>query len=149
MTQPIIRGYGPGDEAALLRVWNRGLHADPINATTWRAKVLLDPNFDKEGCLIAEVDGEVRGFLLSLVRLVPFFNDGLELDRSWMTAFAVDPGWQLQGIGRALLATTLMEMLKKNYHAAWFMSTGEDAARLYAQLDFHEVRRFVAMTKEL
>ncbi len=314
MTQPVIRGYLPGDEAAVLRVWNAGLHADPINVTTWRAKVLLDANFDREGCLIAEVDGEVRGFLLSLVRRVPFFNDGWEPDRSWMTAFAVEPEWQGQGIGsalletaiarlrsmerktlevtsyvpnyftpgvdirayargvdfltkrgfdrsrdrismrveltgfqypeaiveriaklrsegievrpvtpydiaplldfiprhfswdwhreatgvlndlyngdprfvgmviakqgeevlgyaehrgerfgpfgvrpdlrsrgigRVLLATTLLEMLKKNYHAAWFMSTGEDAARLYAQLGFHEVRRFVGMTKEI
>lgn len=314
MAQPTIRGYRPADDAAILEVWNRGLIADPINVTTWRAKVLLDPNFDQEGCLIAEVDGEIRGFLLSLVRRVPFFNDGLEPDRSWMTAFTVDPAWQRQGIGtalldaaterlrrldrktleitsyvpnyftpgvdirayatgvdfltkrgfqrsrdqlsmrveltgfqlpeaiveriqklqadhievrpvtpadiaplldfiprhfswdwhreatgvlndlyngdprfvgmviarqgeevlgyaehrgerfgpfgvrpdlrsrgigRVLLATTLLEMLKKNYHAAWFMSTGEDAARLYAQLGFHEVRRFAAMKKEL
>jgi mycothiol synthase len=63
--------------------------------------------------------------------------------------FGVRPDLRSRGIGRVLLATTLMEMLKKNYHAAWFMSTGEDAARLYAQLGFHEVRRFVAMTKEL
>jgi len=314
MSQPVIRGYRASDEAAILRVWNRGLLADPINATTWRAKVLLDPNFDREGCLVAEVDGDVRGFLLSLVRHVPFFNDGLEPDAAWITAFAVDPAWhgrgigtkllaaavdrlnrldrtsvalspyvpnyftpgadvrayekgidflakrgfqiierpismraeltgfsvpapiaeclehlradnievrpvthndiaplldfiprhfswdwhreatgvfsdlyngdprfagmilahqgddvlgyaqhrgerfgpfgvrpelRSRGIGRVLLATTLSEMLKKNYHAAWFLWTGDDAARLYAQLGFHEVRRFAVMRKEL
>ncbi|MDQ4044688.1 MAG: GNAT family N-acetyltransferase [Chloroflexota bacterium] len=314
MSEVSIRPYQAIDEAGVLRTWNRGLYADPINATTWRAKVLLDPNFDREGCMVAEVDGEVQGFILSLVRRVPFFNDGLEPEKSWITAFAVDPAWQRQGIGgrlldaaverlrglgrttvalapyvpnyftpgadvraydhgitfltergfkiierpismraeltvftspqpvreriamlredgievrpatpediapvldfiprhfswdwhreatgvfndlyngdprfvgmvvarqhdevlgyaehrgerfgpfgvrpdlrswgigRALLATTLSEMLKKNFHAAWFLWTGDDAARLYGQLGFHEVRRFAVMRRDL
>jgi ribosomal protein S18 acetylase RimI-like enzyme len=98
-----VRPYAAADEAAVVRVWSAAMFADPINVTTWRAKVLLDPNFDREGCLVAEVDGEVRGFLLSLVRRVPFFNDGLQPDRSWITAFGVDPACQRQGIGSALL----------------------------------------------
>ncbi len=48
-----------------------------------------------------------------------------------------------------LLALTLSEMLKKNYHAAWFLWTGDDAARLYSQVGFHEVRRFAVLRKEL
>lgn len=314
MSPTVIRPYHAADEAALLRTWNGALVADPINATTWRAKVLLDPNFDAASCLVAEAEGELRGFLLSLVRRVPFFNDGLEPDLSWITAFAVAPGWQGKGIGSALLAaaeerlrglgrtsvalspyvpnyftpgadakayaggiefltqrgfevserpismraeltgfrlpdavaeraealtadgvevrpvtpadivpildfiprhftwdwhreatgvlndlyngdprvvgmivarqgeevlgyaqhrlerfgpfgvrpdlrsrgigrvllgTTLQEMLKKNLHAAWFLWTGDDAARLYAQLGFHEVRRFAVLRKML
>jgi mycothiol synthase len=103
VTQPTIRGYRPEDEAALLAVWNAALWADPINATTWRAKVLLDPNFDQDGCLVAEADGAVRGFLLSLVRRVPFFGQGYEPERAWITAFGVAPEWQGRGIGAALL----------------------------------------------
>ncbi|MBA3274776.1 MAG: GNAT family N-acetyltransferase [Chloroflexia bacterium] len=103
MSEYSIRRYRPTDEAGLIRTWNGGLYADQINATTWRAKVLLDPNFDRDGCLVAEVDGEVRGFILCLVRRVPFFNQGLDPDKSWITAFAVDPAWQRQGIGRVLL----------------------------------------------
>jgi ribosomal protein S18 acetylase RimI-like enzyme len=98
-----IRPYHPNDEAAVVRVWNAALASDPIGVGTWRTKVLLDPNFDPHGCLIAEADGEARGFLLSLTRRVPFFNDGLEPDRAWITAFGVDPGWQGQGLGGALL----------------------------------------------
>jgi mycothiol synthase len=309
-----IRGYQPGDEAVVVGVWNTALWADPISLATWRAKVLLDPNFDPDGCLVAEVDGAVRGFLLSLVRRVPFFTDGLEPDASWITAFGVDPTWRghgfggallsaalarlrglgratvavapyvpnyfipgvdvaayadglafltrrdfetierplsmraeltrfqvpppveararelrtegievrpavpadivpvlefvqrhftwdwhreasgvfadlfagdprqvgmlvavqngrvlgyaehrgerfgpfgvdpglrSRGIGRVLLAATLTEMLKKNFHAAWFLWTGDDAARLYAQCGFHEVRRFAVLRKTL
>jgi mycothiol synthase len=102
-----IRGYQPGDEAAVVGVWNAALWADPINPATWRAKVLLDPNFDPDGCLVAEADGVVRGFLLSLVRRVPFFNDGLEVAASWITAFGVDPDWRGRGLGGALLDTAL------------------------------------------
>lgn len=309
-----VRGYRPGDEAGVVRVWNAALWADPVSAATWRAKVLLDPNFDPAGCFVAEAEGEVRGVLVSLVRRVPFFNQGLEPEASWITAFGVEPAWQRRGlgaalleaavgrlrglgretvaispyvpnyftpgvdvnayphgvefltkrgfeilsrplsmrveltgfrppeaiqtaaarlqadgieirpaapadiapvldfahqhfswdwhreatgvltdlfvgdprvvgmlvatedgevigyaqhrgerfgpfgvrpdqrgrgIGRVLLAATLTEMLKKNFHAAWFLWTGDDAARLYAQCGFHEVRRFAVMTKTL
>jgi len=314
MSNPVIRAYRAEDEAAVLRVWNAALAADPINATTWRGKVLLDPNFDRDGCLIGEIDGEPRGFLLSLVRRVPFFGQGYEPDDAWITAFAVEPGWEgrglgaalldaalerlkgldrkrvalapyvpnyftpgadakayargiefltkrgfevierpismraeltgfripdaiaergstlrkegieirpavptdivpvldfiprhftwdwhreasgvfndlfagdprfvgmmvamqgeevlgyaehrgerfgpfgvdpelrSRGIGRVLLALTLSEMLKKNFHAAWFLWTGDDAARLYSQVGFHEVRRFAVLRKQL
>jgi len=107
MSEPIIRGYQPEDEVGLLAVWNAALFADPISATTWRAKVLLDPNFDREGCLVAEVDGDVRGFLLSLVRRVPFFGQGYESEQAWITAFGVAPGWEGRGLGTALLGATL------------------------------------------
>jgi mycothiol synthase len=91
----------------VLSVWNAALVADPINATTWRAKVLLDPNFDREGCLIAEADGEARGFLLSLVRQVPFFGQGSEPESAWITAFGVAPEWQGRGLGGALVDAAL------------------------------------------
>jgi GNAT superfamily N-acetyltransferase len=114
MSNAVIRGYRAEDEAAVLRVWNAALSADPINATTWRAKVLLDSNFDRDGCLIAEVDGEPRGFLLSLVRRVPFFGQGYEPEDAWITAFGVEPGWEGRGLGSALLDSALERLKNLN-----------------------------------
>jgi mycothiol synthase len=105
-----IRPYRPGDEAGVLAVWNSALVADPINTTAYRAKVLLDPNFDQETCLVAEQDGEVAGFVLGLRRRVPFFGDGYEPEQSWISAFGVAPHFQGQGIGSALLEQVLEKL---------------------------------------
>jgi len=103
----VIRPYQPADETAILEIWNAALTHDPISPATWRSRVLLDPNFQPEGCPVAVVDGQPRGFLLSLTRQVPFFTDGLQPDQAWITAFAVHPAWQGQGLGSALLQTAL------------------------------------------
>jgi mycothiol synthase len=105
-----IRPYQPRDEVEVLAVWNGALFADPINATTFRAKVLLDPNFDRETCLVAEKGGEVVGFVLGLRRRVPFFGDGYEPEESWISAFGVAPEHQGKGIGSALLEQVLAKL---------------------------------------
>lgn len=98
-----IRPYAPADEEHLLKVWNTALYADTVAVETWRTKVLLDPNFDPEGCLVADISGAVRGFVLSIVRRVPFYNDGLDKGTAWITAMGVEPEVQRQGLGSWLL----------------------------------------------
>ena len=50
-----------------------------------------------------------------------------------------------QGIGRVLLLRCLAEMRAKGFHCAWFLWTGQNAARLYERVGFHTVRRFAVM----
>jgi GNAT superfamily N-acetyltransferase len=88
------------------------------------------------------------------VSLVVAIQDGQALGYAEHRAerfgpFGVNPDLRSRGIGRVLLAHTLREMLKKNYHAAWFLWTGDYAAKLYAQCGFHEVRRFAVLKHEL
>ncbi|HEV8470047.1 MAG TPA: GNAT family N-acetyltransferase [Candidatus Limnocylindria bacterium] len=106
-TNAVVRPYSPADEDAILQIWNSALAADPIGVGTWRTKVLLDPNFVADGCHVAEARGRARGFLLSLTRQVPFFEDGLQPEEAWITAFGVHPEWRRQGLGGLLLAAAL------------------------------------------
>ena len=99
-----IRPYRGSDEPALLALWNVAMPFDPLNPAVFRTKVLLDLNFDPQGLLLAEVGGQLAGFVLSLYRQVPQFLDGLEPQRAWITAFGVHPAFRRQGIGRALFA---------------------------------------------
>jgi len=63
--------------------------------------------------------------------------------------FGVDPALRSRGIGRVLLAETLLGMRRQQFHAARFLWTSDSAARLYAQCGFREVRRFAVMEKQL
>jgi mycothiol synthase len=138
------------------------MFADPINATTWRAKVLLDPNFASDGCLIAEIDGTPHGFLLSVGRRVPFFNDGLDPDNAWITAFAVERDWQRQGLGTALLAaaeTRLREQGRKTIaispYVPNYFTPGADVVAYADGIDFltrhgfDVIQRPISMRAEL
>lgn len=106
-----IRPYRGSDEAALLAVWYAALTHDRIDETTFRLKILLDPNFDPARLLVAETgNGELAGFLYSIVRRVPYYNIGLEPEQSWITAFGVHPDWQRKGIGSSLLRSALVRL---------------------------------------
>ncbi len=63
--------------------------------------------------------------------------------------FGVDPALRGKGVGRVLLFHCLAEMLARGFHSAWFLWTGEDAARLYATAGFQKVRQFAVMMKEI
>lgn len=109
-----VRGYRSHDEGQLLALWNVALPYDPIDRRTFHRKVLLDANFDPDRLLVAEVEGQLVGFCLGLVRRVPMEKVGLEPERGWITAFGVHPTWRGQGVGTMLLERALR----------WFQEAG-------------------------
>lgn len=98
-----IRAYHVNDFEAIITLWNRVLTRDPISAYRFQLKVLADPNFDPEGLAVAEKDGEIVGFCLGILRKEPLERIGLQEKLAWITAMAVKPEMQRQGIGTALL----------------------------------------------
>jgi GNAT superfamily N-acetyltransferase len=63
--------------------------------------------------------------------------------------FGVNPAKRNLGIGRVLLFRCLAEMSAKQNYYAYFLWTGEDAARLYSLAGFKRRRVFAVMSKEL
>jgi mycothiol synthase len=99
----MLRPYRGGDEAAIVSLWNLACPRDPISLEVFTRRVLVDPNFDPEGLLLA-VDGErIMGVLLAMVRRLPLTGSDLEPETGWITAFMVHPDAQRQGIGSRLL----------------------------------------------
>jgi len=97
-----IRRYRGGDEPGIVRTWNRAMPEDPIDLTRWVKMVLCDANFDPAGLVVAEAGGTIAGFCLAIRRRIPLWGGDLELDRGWITAFAVQPEWQGKGVASAL-----------------------------------------------
>ncbi len=106
-----IRAYRGIDEAELLNVWHLAMTHDRLSAELFRTKVLLDSNFQPENLVVAVEDERVVGFVLALTRQVPLFLQGLEPEKSWITAFGVHPDYRRRGIGRALF-NHILERLK-------------------------------------
>ncbi|MEP6984094.1 MAG: GNAT family N-acetyltransferase [Chloroflexota bacterium] len=106
-----IRPYRGTDEAQLLAVWHRAMTHDRIDQAVFRTKVLLDPNFRPENLLVAVEADQVVGFVLAITRQVPLYLQGLEPQKSWITAFGVHPDFRHRGIGTALFKRVL-ERLK-------------------------------------
>ena len=102
----VIRPYSGDDEGNVINLWNKCLTRDPITTETFRRKVLLDENFDLNGCTVAAFEDEVIGFSLAIRRRYPYYGVGLEEGRGWITAFFVHPDFRGKGIGTNLIKTS-------------------------------------------
>jgi ribosomal protein S18 acetylase RimI-like enzyme len=97
-----IRPYRGHDETGVLAVWQAAMSYDRIGLDLFCTKVLLDPNFLPENLPIALEGDHIVGFALGLTRQTPLFLQGLESEKSWITAFGVHPDYRRRGIGSAL-----------------------------------------------
>ncbi len=98
-----IRPYSGDDEGGVVNLWNNCLTRDPITTDIFRRKVLLDENFDHEGCNVATFGGEVVGFSLAMRRQYPYYGIGLESGKGWITTFFVRPDFRNAGTAARLI----------------------------------------------
>ncbi len=156
------REYENSDIHQVVGLLNRTLTKDPITSETFQRKVLLDPNFDRRGALVA-VDGEkVVGFALGLVRKYKLEDAPPDFDRSWITLIGVDADYRRCGIGTALVSRledwfrsnnctmTLVASYAPNYFIPGVdVDAYADALAFFKSLGYSEVYRPLAMDANL
>jgi GNAT superfamily N-acetyltransferase len=120
MTFPAIASYHADDFAAVVALLQTALPAEPITERSFARKVLLDPNFDPAGALVARrATGEVIGFLLTLARRRPLEDAPSDRERGWLTLFAVASSARRQGVGTALLTAAEDWLRAQNRATVW------------------------------
>ena len=111
-----LKSCFPGD-------WQRYLRESMVRIT--------HGNFDQGEVYVAMHDGKYLGFC--------------QHDGERFGPFGVDEKERGRGIGAVLLLRCLHGMKAKGMHNAWFLSTTDQVAKLYAEGGFKETRRYCAM----
>lgn len=132
-----IRSYQPDDMGAVLRLWSQCLPRDPITERIFMYKVLMDPNLDLDGCLVAVDGGPVVGFVLALVRRVPLGALGLQEDTGWISALFVHPAYRRRGVGGQLMEAALGFLRYRGRRVVWFSSYTPNYFAPGVDLDVH------------
>ncbi|WP_422122276.1 GNAT family N-acetyltransferase [Planococcus sp. X10-3] len=158
----MYRSFRNGDEYAITDLWNKTLQRDPITHQRFFKQVLLDANFDPEGLIVAEQDGELIGAIYALTRKLPMAGVELERDNAWITFFMVDPEKERLGIGSGLMRQAeqyakrqgAKQLLFSSYAPNYFLPGIDDKAypAAYAFLQKEGYRRLyspVAMHRDL
>ncbi len=157
-----VRPWQPRDEQQIIDVWNETLYRDMISPERFRLMVVLDPNLDPEGFLVAEADGQVVGFLLALVRRQPMEGIGLQPEKGWITAMGVLPLYQRVGLGGTMLTLAVdwfrdkgRRQVEVSPYVPYYFMPGPDpdaypgGVRLLEQQGFQVFSRCVGMSRSL
>ncbi len=111
-----IRGYESGDEQSIVQLWNSALRNDPINMPVFERKILLEPNFDPRGCILAFESATLVGYAQCMVRRYPNYHDGLEQGKGWITVFMAGT----PAVGDAVLRSAGDYFAAKGANQLWF-----------------------------
>lgn len=131
-----ISSLTPNDLAAAYAIELRS-HAFP-----WSEKTFASTQGERYFNLRLDVDGKLAAFAVTQVIL----------DEATLLNIAVDPAYQRQGIGKALLEQLIQELEKRAVFTLWLEARASNVAArmLYESLGFNEatVRRNYFPAKE-
>lgn len=154
--------YTQKHEKAVVDLWNRTLHFDPLTVKKFRKQALFDENFDPSLCYIALENEKPVGFCLGMRRKFPYMERGLEPDRGWIVVMFVAEEFQRKGIGTALVNRAEEDMKRagaKNitlsaYSPSYFFPGVDEvnypaAAAFFKKLGYAPGKKDYSMCKDL
>jgi mycothiol synthase len=117
-----VSAFHSADIEELVGVWNRNLPVDPISAGRLETRVLLDPNFREEFCLVARAGERIIGFVLGICGEGVHYPARLAGETAWILSMAVEAEHRGQGVGSALLAALEGRFQKAGRRDVWMAS---------------------------
>jgi mycothiol synthase len=117
-----IEAFQSGDIEELVQIWNRSLLADPISPISLEKRMLLDPNFREEFCLVARSERGMLGFVLGICGEGFHFPARPAGDRAWILAMAVECEHRRGGVGKDLLEELERRFRQVGKHSVWIAS---------------------------
>lgn len=112
-----VQPLQPGDEAPVVRLWNRALGDTlPLLPRLLHQGTLGDPDLQPGDALVARHGGQVIGFVLARTRPPAA---GIDPETGWLEAVIVDPAYQRRGLGRELVAHAEEYLASKGVKHIW------------------------------
>ncbi|MCS7032914.1 MAG: GNAT family N-acetyltransferase [Phycisphaerae bacterium] len=155
-----LRPIEPADVPVTTELLAQALPPEGITPAKFARLVLLDPNFDASGAIVAAAGQRIIGFVYSAARQQPL-NEA-DRGRGFITALAVAPEFRQKGIGTRLIQAAEMLMLRRGKreilvspYAPCYFTPGIDSAqypaadRLFRKLGYQEVSRPISMRCDL
>ena len=152
-----IRPFEGADLAAVRSLWNRCVPEAPIDHDRFVDRVLLDPNVEPAGRLVAAQEGTIVGFVLGLIQRHPLDVEPIDDHTAWISLLFVAPDHRRAGIGTALVEHVMAyavergrEQLRVGNYLPHYFVPGPPADRtpavaFFASLGFTARQKPVAM----
>lgn len=141
----MIRTYVEGDEVRLVGLFNENLPGGLARTTSsWLWRYVRNPHFDPNGVIVAEENGEIKGYLIGTVRQL---FKGQTATGVIGDDFCVSHEERGKGIGKLLLHGLMDFAEEKHALLMVYEGKGNVAHQLCSKLDWLTVEEFAIVRR--